>query len=106
MTTIKVDVFLSRAGADTVPVTGRGGTFQQVVEWYKEHTRFIAEFYSVQILNISFSRDDEKLIISYFRLPECDESADVIDTCLSDPDDDGNYPLRIGNYDYLVIGEI
>jgi hypothetical protein len=55
---------------------------------------------------VDFSRDDEKLVISYTRLPECDSSPEVINTCLADPDDDGNHPLRIGNQNYFVIGMI
>ena len=106
MTTILVDVSLALDGKDSIPVTSRSGVAHLVVDWYYEQTEFLAKFYHLQILSIIFSRDDEKLFISYARLPECDESPEVINTCLADPDDDGNHPLRIGNQNYLVIGMI
>ena len=75
-----------------------------VLKWYKE--RF-SELYDIFIDNIGpfeykLSKKGNSIVIDG-KTNQIEEELFYIKEYLVDIDDDGNYPLTINNYDYLVI---
>jgi hypothetical protein len=77
----------------------------QIVHWYQNQLADVAAIYDVRIIEVSYVRDDV-FKVGYIISQESDEDVKVINHLLADPDDDGNYPIKIGRKKYLVVGEI
>jgi hypothetical protein len=90
----------------STPVTSRGGRWREVVDWYARQCVNIARFYDLENVKVRFDDDDEVIVISYEFKPGFEDDPNVISDILSDPDDDGNEPIVIGDETFLVIGEI
>ncbi len=75
-----------------------------VLKWYKERFSELYDIFKDCIgpFEYKLSKIDNKIIIDGFTNQDEEESF-LIKEYLLDIDDDGNYPLTINNYDYLVI---
>jgi hypothetical protein len=78
---------------------------EKIIEWYTERIISMYDFLQIQLLAVNLNEEDETLIISYIQESDCDESIETINMFLTDPDDDGNHTLNIGENEYLVSGE-
>lgn len=103
-TIIKVKVFLSKVG-ETTRVTYRS-PYAEVVSWYRQQLEDLAKMLFIRVDYISFSRDDDCLVIAYTRKDECDEMSEVIADMIADPDDDCNCPIMFGDEEYFISGEV
>jgi len=103
-TTLKVRVFLSKVG-ETICVSYRS-PYTEVKNWYQMQLQDLTKMLAIVIENIVFSREEDCLLITYTRKDECDEMQEVIADMIADPDDDGNYPIKFGEDEYFVSGEL
>jgi hypothetical protein len=73
-------------------------------DWYQERMRSYTGcvLSNINILNIFIKNKNIIIIFSCFGL---DEDIEVEKKCLADPDQDANYPLKILNNSYIVIGK-
>jgi len=69
---------------------------EEVIQWYKERNYdkqdFKIEYIMQRIFKITYKTDYEE------------DNAEM--TIVVDPDDDGNYPILINKFPYLVAGKI
>jgi hypothetical protein len=69
---------------------------EEIIEWYKQRNydkqEFKINYIFKHIFKVSYKSDYEE------------DSAEM--QIVADPDDDGNYPIYINNYPYLVAGKI
>ena len=74
-----------------------------VRDWYQKRLEsYIGCVLSnITILDVSIKNKNIVITFSCFGL---DEDVEVEKTCMADPDDDVNYPLKISNKSYMVIG--
>lgn len=110
MPTIKVEVFLQDKNGKVVTV---GDIItDSIVEWFKERTLMIAEFWDIKVKSITF---DKNLLISYTRLPGCDIEPEILNSAIAGPSMDSELdawfnstetPLDIGGIPHYVYGEI
>ena len=73
-------------------------------DWYQKRLEsYIGCVLSnITILDVSIKNKNIVITFSCFGL---DEDVEVEKTCMADPDDDVNYPLKISNKSYMVIGK-
>ena len=73
-------------------------------DWYQERMRSYTGcvLSNINILNIFIKNKNIIIKFSCFGL---DEDIEVEKKCLADPDQDANYPLKILNNSYIVIGK-
>jgi hypothetical protein len=105
MSTIRFVVSIKK-GNQEIPITIRSRIQPRIIEWYKVQYEFLAEFYSIEIVSISFNYDEGYFTVKYQTTENTDELKEVIEESLVDPDDDGNNPIQAYGTNCLVIGTI
>ena len=75
-----------------------------VRDWYQKRLELYigCVLSNITILDVSIKNKNIVITFSCFGL---DEDVEVEKTCMADPDDDVNYPLKISNKSYMVIGK-
>ena len=100
--TLEVKVDLLQAGF-SVRLTATS-PYNLVVDWFKQLLPLEAKMLHVEVTDVRFDLIKECVVISYTRLPDCDELDFVIADMLADPDDNCNYPIVIDGVSYIVMG--
>ena len=96
-----------KCGNKVIPITKRSRIQPRIIDWYMERFEFLAVFYKIEIISLSFNYEEGCFILKYKPdLKKGFEDEPYMDEMLADPDDDGNYPLNAYGTDCLVIGEI
>ena len=75
-----------------------------VLQWYKERFNELYDIFKDNIgpFEYKLSKNNNSIVIDG-KTNQNEEESFYIKEYLLDVDDDGNYPLTINNYDYLVI---
>lgn len=69
--------------------------FQEICEWYSDQTYSNLDYLYLPVHNLTLVYQNPYIIIHFdVRNDARDEDIDVVAEMISDPDDDGNYPLR------------
>jgi len=69
----------------------------KIKKWYEKVLKYNT-YYEIIKINIY----DKYLYVEY----KINDEEGFVEEFISDPDDDGNYPLKINNIEYLVLSKI
>lgn len=106
MISIEIDVWLTNVKGDlALSLAYYTQNIDEIIDWYTDRISSMAEFLQIQLFVVSYNESRETLIISYIRKSTSDETVEMINEFLADPDDDGNHPLCIGNKKHIVSGK-
>ena len=98
--TVVISVKLIKTNEDE-SITLSNTVMVLVRNWYKK----ILDSYIGCVLSNVTIHDKNKNIVITFSGFGSDEDVEDEKSCIADPDDDVNYPLKISDYSYMVIGK-
>jgi hypothetical protein len=80
----------------------------EIVDWYQNQAEFYEKFYEVQNIIYKYDYNNKQFIVCYKYDQDkfCEDDKLVLEVSLLDPDDDGNNPIKLGDEEYLVYGEL
>lgn len=100
--TFKIIVELLKNGRYTRFIPNDSDEVDSILAWFGERFEEMKDMWEIKGITIDFSYETNLFTVSY----ETTRYEETTKFMLADPDDDGNYPLKLRGDEYVIIGSV